>query len=154
MNFSFAFPNHQSSERGNYQHSWCMTKRIRTVPNPCSSCNKRMVFVQKEWTSMEMYMRNEYFTTWLCKGYLGVWCSIVQYWHTLQLWCSIVQYWHTLRLGISIINLTQESSYDKGLCLLTPGLSKDIRCHVWPYYFLCICLRSSEQIAVINMQIT
>ena len=23
-------------------------------------------------------------------------------------------------------------------CLLTPGLSKDFQCHVWPYYF-CIC---------------
>ena len=20
-------------------------------------------------------------------------------------------------------------------CLMTPGLSKDIRCHVWPYFF-------------------
>ena len=23
-------------------------------------------------------------------------------------------------------------------CLMTPGLGKDIQCHVWPYSFLCL----------------
>ena len=29
-------------------------------------------------------------------------------------------------------------------CLLTPGLNKDIRCHVWPYYFLCLQITKSD----------
>ena len=29
-------------------------------------------------------------------------------------------------------------------CLMTPGLSKDIRCHAWPYFFFSTC-KSPEQ---------
>ena len=32
--------------------------------------------------------------------------------------------------------LTRITSESIGLCcLMTPGLSKDIQCHVWPYFF-------------------
>ena len=29
-------------------------------------------------------------------------------------------------------------------CVMTPGLGKDIRCHVWPYSFLCLHITRSD----------
>ena len=77
------------------------------------------------------------------------WTSV--FYHTTSLWvesnleCNLCCYTcFTLKL-FTTMQWERKRKFEFNLCcLMTPGLSKDIQCHVWPYSFLCLQITRSD----------